>query len=131
MASVRKLACSVKFTYKTGLQAETLQGTDFTLDQGIARVRLGFDLGSNLQGRNRGLMCHAEALEFIDSHEDLQSIEIQERQLILALGNVPPDFFWHVDVKCRPDLVYQYLARPKVSKDAVLLTIERMAEGSR
>lgn len=131
MASVRKLPCGVKFTYKSGLQAETLQASDFTLDQGIARVRLSFDLGNNLQGWNRGLMCHTEALEFIDNHKDLQAIVIEEKQVIHAVANIPSNIFWHVDVKCRPDLFYQYLVRPEIRKDTILLNVERLAEGSR
>lgn len=76
-------------------------------------------------------MCHTEALEFIDNHNDLQSIQIQEKQVISALQNVPPGSFWQAEVRCKPDLFYQYVVHPQMDKENILLTVEKVAEGSR
>lgn len=130
MASVRKLACSISLLYKSGLRAETLQGTDFTLEQGVARVRLGFNLSGNLNPWNRNLLCYSEALEFIDNYRDLAEIRIRDKQLSEAVKQVPDGYYWHLDIKCRNDIDLRYIGRPRVQNDTVLFIVERLAEGT-
>jgi hypothetical protein len=130
MASIRKLACGLKLKYKNGTQAEAIQGTDFTLDHGGARARFGFQVGNNLKSWNRGLACYKEAMEFIGLHALLESIEINERQVINALGYVAPGVIWQIEITLRPGLAFIYAAGVKLGAKEAIFTIERLVEGS-
>jgi hypothetical protein len=123
-AILRKLAASIGLAFADGTQAQTLVGTDFTLERSSNDLLLRIDLSSNLQSRNKGLLCYYEAQGLLLQHAQLQSLRIGEKELVKSLEReLQPETPVQLILTLAQDKVFTYAAHPSLSDRAITLTI--------
>jgi hypothetical protein len=132
-ATLRKLAASVGLTFADGTQALTLVGTDFVL----TRVKeqewsLQIDFSSNLQPRNKGLLCYYEAQGLLLQHAQLQSLRISEKDLVKTLEReLRPETPLQLILGLGEGKIFTYMAKPEISDRAITLGIQEAQNAAR
>lgn len=124
-ATLRKLAASVGLTFADGTQALTLVGTDFVLGPGREQdLCLQIDFSSNLQPRNKGLLCYYEAQGLLLQHTQLRSLRISEKDLVKALAReLRPEATFQLILNLGDGKIFAYLAGPEISDRVITLNI--------
>ncbi|MEZ0223814.1 MAG: hypothetical protein ACAH83_04610 [Alphaproteobacteria bacterium] len=128
-ATLRKLAASIILAFADGTQAQTLVGTDFTLERRNSDLSLTIDLSSNLQSRNKGLLCYYEAQGLLLQHAQLQSLRISEKDLVKSLEReLKPDTPVQLILTLGEGKVFSYPAHPALSDRAITLSVQEAAK---
>lgn len=128
-SSLRKLAASVVLDYADGSHAQTLVGSNFSLDKKDEGFSLYIDLSNNLAGRNRGLLCFYEAQGLVRQHDKVTSIHLKEKGLVLALGreieNIPSV---EIVLSLGENQRFTYTATPAITPAGMTFSIQAAPE---
>ncbi|TAL33699.1 MAG: hypothetical protein EPN97_09265 [Alphaproteobacteria bacterium] len=126
--TLRKLAASIGLAFSDGTSAQTLVGTDFVLDRNGHDVSLNIDLSSNLQPRNKGLLCYYEAQGLLSQHEQLQSLRISEKDLVKSLSReLKLEVPLHLVLTVGEGKAFSYLTVAEISDRLVTINVREAA----
>lgn len=124
--SLRKTAASVSVTYSHGNFSNNLTGTEFELELSEKDICLSINLWGNLSVRNKSANCYSDACELAEDHALLESVQIDDSQVIDGLLNAhqkAPNACWKVKLLLGEKGTFDYPVNPELANGSVFLNV--------
>ena len=124
--SLRKTTADISITSSDGNFSNNLTGTEFELEESEDRICLSINLAGNLGVRNKTANCYADACELVEDHSSLESVQIDERQIIdglIAARQRTPNARWELKLLLGEKGTFTYSVKPTTSNGSVFLNV--------
>lgn len=124
--SLRKITASVSITYSNGNFSNNLTGTEFKLEASEKDICLNINLWGNLSVRNKSANCYSDACELAEDHALLESVQIEDSQVIDGLLNAKknsPSACWKIKLLLGEQGTFDYPVKPKMLNGSLFLNV--------
>jgi len=125
--SLRKTSAGVSVTYSTGNFSNNLTGTNFTVEAEDAVIKISIDLSCNLRVKNKETNCFFDANELAEDHALLESLQIDDEQIIdglLRARQKYPEAVWELEISIGDKGIFKYTVSVSGSNGSVFFNIE-------
>lgn len=85
--TIRKTSSDLHVGYSDGGFSNNLRGENFTSEMNGRTLTLGINLESNLRTRNKSANSYADALEFLEKHDRLNLLQLNEEKVVSAIAS--------------------------------------------
>ena len=127
--SLRKGTAGISIEYVTGDYSNNLVGAEFELEELGTDICINIDLTGNLRVRNKATNSYADAIELIEDHASLKSVQIDDVQVVkglVAAHHRSPNARWMLKLFAGERNAFTYLITPKGLDGSVLLNVRDM-----
>ncbi|GAA5218772.1 hypothetical protein ACFSJ3_15965 [Corallincola platygyrae] len=124
--SLRKTYSHIHVSYADDDYSNNLSATDFCLHTTSDTHKLSINLIGNLNQRDKQANSYADAVAFVEKHELLKMVQIDERKVLeglLKAHKSNPAAKWVLEVALGSRGTFNYQVKPSRKNDSLFLDV--------